>query len=258
MGAILSAAMFSAASRAATVQEVQSRGKLIVISFPHSSSEFIRDAEGGGYEGLDYDVMKAFATKLGVELEIHPVGGYGELIPALLRGEGDVIASSFTITDERREQARFCKQYFPAAMMVVVRQDSSISSIEDLAGRIASTLRGSSQEARLQEIGGIRFRHVTESARHYTAIVDGDADFALIDSTAALSDLVDWPQLKIAFRLPEVYWYGYAVAPGSDLCDELDARLDAMKKGDYFYKLVLRYFGEKGVEVFKIIESAGQ
>jgi ABC-type amino acid transport substrate-binding protein len=102
-----------------TVASVKARGKLVMLCFPHQDNGFISVNLGAGpmpkaggeknFQGVDVDIMVGFAQFLGVSLEIRSISvpSYGELIPALLRGDGDVIASSFSVTAERQKVVDF-------------------------------------------------------------------------------------------------------------------------------------------------------
>lgn len=210
----------------------------------------MREVSPGEFAGFDYEVMRTFASALGVELEVRPVATFGELIPALLRGDGDLIASSFSITPEREQRIDFSDPYFPVVVMVIVRQDSPIAGPADLAGRLGSTTAGSSLEARMKTIPGVRLLHVPNL--YYDAVANGEAEFTFSDSTSVLTVLPRYPGLKVAFSFEDVDNYGYAVAPGSDLREALNKHLDQLRRGGVFLSMVRRVFGEKGVELFQM------
>src|SRR5579864_7830440 len=143
LGCLLAAPGLAASSLA----EVKARGKLIVLCFPHQESPFIRvkaEVGLGHYDGVDYEVMEGFARSLAVALEVRPVKpSFNALLPALLRGDGDVIASEFSVTEERRKQVDFSVPYFTVHHMVVVPAGSAVRTPADLAGKRASTIVGS-------------------------------------------------------------------------------------------------------------------
>lgn len=121
-------------ARAGSVEEVKSRKKLIMLCHPDPMG-FVHRTSDGQYEGLDVAIMKTFANTLGVALEVAPLETFNQLIPALLAGKGDVIASSMTITSEREKIVGFSDPYFPVVMMVVVSKDSKIAGLSDLDGK---------------------------------------------------------------------------------------------------------------------------
>lgn len=241
---------------ASTVEEVQSRGRLTVISFPHQDSRFISvNLETGAmqevgtaehFSGVDVDMMSAFAAKLGVALEIRPikVPSYGELIPALIRGEGDIVASSLSITEARQELADFSEPYYGTKVVVVVPRDVQAESFKDLAGSTAATIPGTSHEEILHANGfdAGQIDHVAFTRDNLLAVDEGSVGFTVMDAQSVARLASEFPNLKIAFHLPGGDEYGYAVSKGSDLLEPLNELIRTMKKS-----------GELG----RIIESHG-
>jgi arginine/lysine/histidine transporter system substrate-binding protein len=226
---------------------VKARGKLIMLCFPHQESPFIRvDVEIGidQYDGIDYEIMTGFARSLGVTLEVHPVKpSFATLVPALLAGEGDVIASSFSITPERRQKVDFSRPYFAVHTVVLVRKDSHLASPADLAGKTAATVAGSSLEERIKELHPGRIHHVDFTRWNYDALSEQQADFTVLDDTSTLRLLPLYRDLKVAFQLPGVDDYAFAVAPGSDLREALDRFLDDLRRSGRLDKILQFYLG---------------
>jgi ABC-type amino acid transport substrate-binding protein len=247
--ALLAGAFPAAASSLAAVKQ---RGRLVVLSFPHPQSQFIRSDGAGGYEGLDHDLMRAFAHHLGVTLEVRPVASFDRLIPALLAGEGDLVASSYSITTARRERVDFSRPYFPILVMVVAPRGTPLARPDQLAGASACVVRGSSQEERLDALGVERKRYVERSGECWEVVAAGEAGFALFDSTAVATHLASHPGLVRAFHLPGRDEYGLAVVPGSDLRPALDEFLDSVRRSGFLYRLVERHFGAEGAELFQL------
>lgn len=250
-GLLLASLPLAEASAAASLAEVKARGRLVVLSFPHPQSQFIRRA-GADYEGVDYDLMRAYSRQLGVDLEIRPVATFDRLIPALLAGEGDIVASSFSITPARRELVEFSKPYFPILVMVVAPGATTLVSPSDLAPASACVVKGSSQEERLDRLGVGRKLYVARSGDCWGVLVQGEADFALFDSTAVATHLSSYPGLVHAFHLAGRDEYGFALAPGSGLRSSLDEFVDTVRRSGFLYRLVERHFGAEGAELFQL------
>ncbi len=235
-------------SAPSALARVKEKGKLVILTVPHQENSFTKTNLGTGpmklsgtredFQGIDIDIMGAFADHLGVELEIRPtvgpegIPGYEHLIPALGRGDGDIIASSFTITKEREEIIDFSTPYFFVYRAVVTRTDQGLSSAEDLKGKKAVILPGTSQENHLRKAGfsesDILF--VEFSLETYSSVLEGLADFTLQDSPSAERVVQDYPELMIAFPFDDQEdQYGFGVAQGSDLLPALDEFLAEMK-----------------------------
>ena len=236
-------------ARASSLADVKKRGKLVVLSFPHQESPFIRvktEIDLNHYDGIDYEVLEGFAKSLGVALEIHPVRpSFADLVPALLRGEGDVVASSFSITPERKAKVDFTAPYFAVRTVVVVPKGSPIHAVADLAGKTGSTVKGSSLEERMKKLPDVRFHYVDFTRWNYDALMEKEADFTLLDETSPWRLLPSYPDLQVAFALPDKDFYGSAVTPKSDLRPVLDAYITKIKKKGNLDRIVKKYLGDK-------------
>lgn len=235
---------------AVPLNDVRSRGKLVVLSFPHQESGFIRVDVARGldfYQGVDFDLMQEFACSLGVALEVRAVKpSFGALIPALLAGEGDVIASSFTITPERQRKLIFSEPYFAIDTVVVARKGRGFAGPVDLAGKKASVVQGSSLHERVKSLSETPPHFVEFTRWNYDAVAEGEADFTILDGAGTWHLLPLYPDLEVAFTLPGVSYYGFAFAPGSeDLRDALNAFLAGVKTSGQLDAIVRRHLGEQ-------------
>src|SRR6185295_3563244 len=77
------------------------------------------------------------------------------------------------------------------------------------------------------------------SLENYVAVKEGDADFTLLDSRAAVGERVSaaYPDLKVAFRLRE-FGYGVAVRKGSDLLAPLNAYIAKLRQSGELDRMV--------------------
>lgn len=259
LAALPPAAAQTPASRTGSdLARVKKSGKLVMLAFPHQQNPFIRvNLEKGAmvrsgsaeyFRGLDVDLMSGFARKLGVALEIHPVSepSYGALIPDLLAGQGDLIASSLTITEERRRQVDFSRPYFRAWPVIVTREhDDEIRGLADLKYRVGAVGKGSSHEERLLKMGvaSEMLRRYDFAIEAYGAVADGQAEYLMADNSSAATVLKEEPGLKIAFSLPEEHFFGIALPPGSDLLPALDEYLAEAEQSGELERLRELYFG---------------
>lgn len=241
----------------ASIQEVQTRKKLVMLCHPDPMA-FVQRTADGQFDGLDVAIVKTFANSLGVALEIHATQTFGELIPALLSGKGDLIASSMTITKDREKVVAFSQPYFPVVMMVVVRKDSTISNVSGLSGKKAAITRGTIMEDRLKDIPGVQYVDSPDSNAQYASVRNGKADYAVLDSTSVIGDISKFPDLKIAFHFPERYDYGFAFSQGSDLREAMNAHLSKMQESGLLYTTIRRHLGDNAVDMLNLIKNQKQ
>jgi polar amino acid transport system substrate-binding protein len=90
----------------------------------------MKDAQGNP-DGVGVKMAEALAADLGRPLKIVPMEFSG-LIPALKSGNVDVVISSMTATDERRQSIDFSDPYAFTGLSILVGKDSKIQSVEDL------------------------------------------------------------------------------------------------------------------------------
>jgi len=245
---------FSIVLQAANVAEIKARKKLIMLCHPDPLG-FVNETSPGKFEGLDVEIMKTLANSLGVALEVKPLESFKDLIPALLSNHGDVIASSMTITKEREKIVNFSEPYFPVVMIIVVKKDSKISNKGELSGKRCSVSRGTIMEDQMKTISNVKLIDAADSAAQYKALSKGEADFAPFDSTSVIGSIDKYPNLKIAFHLPERYDYGFAVAPGNDLKDAINAHLKKMQDSGAWYTMVRRTLGDRGLKMLNMIKK---
>ena len=127
----------------------------------YSKTDFFVDKGRSG--GVTYEYMRALETFLqkrkGAK-QPRPIVYFvpvtrDRLIPALLAGEGDLIAANLTVTPEREHQVDFSEPYLEGVKEVVVTGPTSpaLTTLEDLAGKEVWTRRSSSYWGSLEALG---------------------------------------------------------------------------------------------------------
>lgn len=244
---------------AGDLADVKARGRLVMLTFPAVEDPFVavdveamraaglkladmRDPES--FHGVDVDLVKGFAQSLGVKLEMRPqTGGYGELLPALLAGQGDLVASRLTITPKRQEAADFSVPYFSQWAVAAVRPDSKLATLSDLKGKRVAVMKGSSHFEFLSALNlSPEIRLTGYNMESYTAVVEAQADYALMDSRAAVGEPVSaqFTDLKVGVRVHRSD-QGVMVRKGSDLKAALDAYISGLRASGELEKILARY-----------------
>jgi len=179
--------------------------------------------EKGQPGGFDVDVIRWIADEMGFEVKIVPID-WDAIIPTLIAGNIDLIASGMTITAARQEQVAFTNPYWTIDLAVVVRQtkDAEGEPVPELtlfsavqAGRKIGVQRGTTSQDWLEKnvIGtGIDIKLVLYE-NFLLALEDlliGRIDAAVMDEPTARSGIVDRP-LTIVGTINTGEIYGYAV-----------------------------------------------
>jgi membrane-bound lytic murein transglycosylase MltF len=141
------------------LDEVFKRGYLRVLVAP-SRTNFFFDKKD--LRGFDVEFMRSFCNHLNrgrkraerVRLLFVP-RPYGDLLPSLVAGIGDVAIGGMTVMPSREKETVFSDPYLTGVEEVVVHNRSveDIERIEDLAGRMVTVRADSSYEVHLEQLG---------------------------------------------------------------------------------------------------------
>ena len=105
--------------------------KVYVVGTDAAYAPFESQDEKGNLVGFSIDLMRAVAVKGGFEIRFVNTPWEG-IFNALTQGDRDIVISSVTITDKRRETMDFSDPYFDARQLIAVRKDSAVAKFEEL------------------------------------------------------------------------------------------------------------------------------
>ena len=132
---------------------IQQRGQLIVgVKYdtpPFGSLNPVNNR----VEGFDADLARELARALfGDENKVRFDEAVSRnRIPFLQEDKVDVVLSTMTISDERRQEIDFSDPYYIAGQSILVRKGSPIQSVYDLNGRTVASAQGSTSERNVRE-----------------------------------------------------------------------------------------------------------
>ena len=181
-----------------TVEE----GKLIMATnaaFP--PYEYI---EGNEIVGIDAEIAKAIADKLGLELVITDME-FDAIIESVKNGKADIGLAGLTVTDERKEEVDFTESYATGVQVVIVTEDSAITSVDDLFAEGASTKIGVQRNTTgdlyttwdLEDNGLATIDRYSKGAEAVQALKTGKVDCVVIDNEPAKAFVESTEGLKI-------------------------------------------------------------
>lgn len=169
------------------------------------------------------DLITRFAKEQGLQPEWIYVERFDRLIPMLLEGKGDVIASNLTITEQRKEQVAFSVPVAVAKEQLIVRSDNPVKNLKDLDGKTVALLKSTSYWQTMQrhkaDHPGIDLQQVADN-KSVIDLLDGVAT-GKYEATVADSNLINailpaQPDLKVAFNVSGERPIGWAVRPDAE------------------------------------------
>ncbi len=252
--ALVGALVVAVPAVAADLPDVQSRGALRVIVMPLSNVDEFFTVPVGTRPGFDREILEGFVKLHRLKLEVVPVEGWDNLIPALLQGRGDVVAGRFTVTDARRRQVSFTTEVFPSRNIVMTRRPHPpVASQDALKTRRVATVKGSSMAEVLRAV--VPAANVDDSFAPGTlpaALKAGKVDVAVLGVESAIAAQRKDPEIELGTFIGAPTSLAYCVRPkDAALLKALDEYIDNLRRTPTWNRLVVDYFGAAAPEILK-------
>ena len=216
-------------------------GKLIMstnAAFP--PYEMTTDA--GEFEGIDIETAQAIADKLGLELQIDDMDFDAALL-AVQQGKSDMVMAGVTVTDERQNVMDFTDSYATGIQSIIVKEDSDIASVDDLAGKKIGTQRGTTGYLYCSDDFGDE--NVVAYDNGLTAVQmlnNGQVDCVVIDNAPAKEFVAANPGLKLLDTAYVEENYAIGVGKGNtELKDAINTALEELKADGTLQAIVDKY-----------------
>lgn len=91
--------------------------------------EYVGD--DGEYAGIDIEVSKLIAEKLGYELKVENMD-FNSVITSVQNGKADIGMAGLTVTPDRLKSVAFTDSYATGVQVVIVKEGSPIKTVDDL------------------------------------------------------------------------------------------------------------------------------
>lgn len=237
-------------SAAADVGDLVKDGKLTVCSdIPYAPFEF---EEKGELKGIDVDLMKAIAKDLGLEATFRDTDFDG-IFASLAAGNCDVIASSVSITEERKKANDFTDGYFEIQQSLLVRKgdETKYKDFASLKGKtigVQSETTGADFAKGEASKAGVEVKEFTGADELFTALkakqIDGIVQDFPINSYNA--ETTGESVVSTTFESGTPEQYGFVVPKNRPkLLKAIDDSLAGLRSGGEYASILKTYLGDK-------------
>ena len=163
-----------------------------------------------GEMGFEYDLVKAFADHLGLELKLKVVDSVTDILQAMENGEADLAAAGLTRTNQREKRFLFGPDYFTVQQQVIGnRKYPYPRKVEELQNFDLLVLKNTSY---VEELKGLQQQyphlHWQETDEYSTDQLLEQVWLGKISCTVADSNILAmnrryFPELMVAFPISE-------------------------------------------------------
>lgn len=189
--------------------------------------------EGKEIVGIDAEVAEAIADKLGMELVIEDIE-FGSIVTGVQSGKYDIGMAGMTVTDERKQSVDFTSSYAQGIQSVIVKEDSDITSVDDLFADGATYKAGVQQDTTgdiyaTDDLGEDRVVRYNKGADAVAALTTGKVDCVIIDNEPAKSFVEANEGIKILDTEYAVEDYAIGVSKdNTELLEDINAALEEL------------------------------
>jgi|ERR1044071_36108 polar amino acid transport system substrate-binding protein len=168
------------------------------------------DAEGGApyvysdpqrpeqYIGFEHELAEALGGKLGVKARLVQ-NQWDQLIPALERGNFDIILNGLERTPENQQRIAMSQPYYVYAQQIVMRKSSlGLTNLEELKGKKVGVLSSTAAQRILERSGGVELKIYPGNVESLRDLKAGRIEAVLLDLPIALYYAKDEPALKFS------------------------------------------------------------
>ena len=240
----------AAGSAAAKDVKGAAESKKLVVGFDKSYPPYGFVGDDGEYTGFDLDLAKAVADKQGWEVKYEAID-WDAKDTLLNSGAINCIWNGFTM-EGREDDYTFTDPYMDNSQVMVVRTDSGINTLADLAGKIVEVQRDSTAEAALADDD---HKELTASFAQLIPVADYNTAFMDLESGAVEAIAIDIGVARFqiegkedSFKIldetisTEQYAVGF-LKGNTELRDQVQATLMEMVEDGTFAEISEKWFG---------------
>lgn len=161
----------------------------------------------------------------------------GPLFQQITNGEIDLGISAITITDERKETYDFTEPYYEATQLIVTKEDSDITKLDDLKDKKIGVQINTTGHYAAQDLQGKTSTNILPYETTPIAIqevINGTVDAAIGDNAVILEYIKNNPDSKLKAIEDDSFekeYYGLMVKKGNtEVLEQLNEGLQKIKE----------------------------
>lgn len=223
--------------------------KVYVVGTDAAYAPFESQNDKGEIVGFSVDTLNAVAKKAGIEIKYVNTPWEG-IFNSLQQGDRDLLISSITITDERKQTMDFSAPYFDAVQLIAVKGDSKVAKFDELKKLKVGVQTGTTGDEVVTKLLGKTSTNVKRFESTPLALKElesGGVDAVVADNGVVIHYVANnagskFKTVSDASFTPEQY--GIAVKKGNaELLEKINKGLADMKADGTYDQIYAKYFG---------------
>ena len=223
--------------------------KVYAVGTDAAYAPFESQNEKAEIVGLTIDVVSAVAKKAGIEVKFVNTPWEG-IFNSLQQGDRDLLASSITITDERKQTMDFTNSYFDAFQLIAVKADSKVGKFDDLKKLKVGVQTGTTGDEVVTKLQGKNSTNIKRFESTPLALKEleaGGVDAVVADNGVVINYVANNAGSKFKTVSDKAFapeQYGFAVKKGNaELLGLLNKGLADIKADGSYDQIYAKYFG---------------
>jgi polar amino acid transport system substrate-binding protein len=199
--AVLSLAAAAPAFAQTALDDVLAR-KTLIVAIPTDSAPYGFVGTDLQPQGLDIDVGRLIAARLGVKIELVPVTSANR-IPYLQTHKVDLVISTLGKNPDREKVIDFASAYSPYFQAVFGPKTIVVKSPADLAGKSVGVTRGALEDIELGKImpASTDVKRFEDNNATISAYTSGQVQLMAVGASVAGNMMAKNPQLGTEYKL---------------------------------------------------------
>ncbi len=205
--------------------------------------------EGDKIVGIDAEIAAAIAEKLNMELVIEDMA-FDSILTAVENGSVDFGMAGMTVNPDRLKSVNFTISYAKGVQVVIVKEASPITSVDDLFAEGATYKAGvqtgtTGDTYASEDLGDDRVSRYVTGNEAVAALLRGDVDCVIIDNQPAKSYVANNAGTKILATTYADEDYAICVSKSNEaLLEKLDTAIYELIEDGTIAGIVAKYIKE--------------
>ena len=196
----------------------------------------------GKVVGVDVDIAREIALEMGKKLVVKDVA-FDSIIHEVKSGKADIGVAGISYSEERSKQVDFSINYTSSRQIVLVREDSLISSIKEIDRKKIAVQLGSVADLYVSD--EYNSKNIVRQKKYLAAIQDlkdGKVDCVVMDELPALEMVKSNSGIRILNDILAEDSYGIIVDKGNkELLDVVNRVVERLRQEGKIDKFIINH-----------------